>query len=198
MKRLSSQGRRLCQVGDCDRIHRGLGFCEMHLYRMKHFGSTDAPTRPSFADRFWAKVDKRGPDECWPWTAAVNEHGYGVMHPQGRKNGPTVKAHRASLMLAGVDIQGLMVLHSCDNPPCVNPAHLSAGTHEQNVADMLDRQRQQKGSRNGQAKLTEREVAEIRRRAAAGERHRILAGEYRVSETTIWRLARGMGWRHVT
>lgn len=169
----------------------------MHLYRLKKFGTTDAPKRPTLADRFWAKVDKRGPDECWLWTAAVNQHGYGVMRPQGKRTGPTVKAHRVSLMLAGVDIEGRYVLHSCDNPPCVNPRHLSAGDHQQNVADMMRRQRQQKGSRNGQAKLTERQVAEIRQRAAQGERRRLLADEFKVSETTIYRLANGEGWRHV-
>jgi hypothetical protein len=191
------EGRRLCGLDECDRVHKGRGLCEMHLYRMQHFGTTDAPKRPSLADRFWGKVDKRGPNECWLWTAAVNEHGYGVMRPQGKSGGPTIKAHRVSLMLAGVDIEGQFVLHSCDNPPCVNPAHLSAGTQKQNVADMVNRQRQPRGSRNGFSKLTERQVAEIRRRAAKGERRRSLADEFEVSETTIYRLANGVGWRHV-
>lgn len=197
MSRRGGAGRRPCTVAECDRIRSAHGLCEMHAYRMKHFGSTDTPKRLTLADRFWAKVDKRGPDECWPWTAAVNENGYGVMRPQGKKSGPTIKAHRVSLMLAGVDVEGRLVLHSCDNPPCVNPAHLSAGDRQQNVADMMSRERQPRGSRNGQAKLTERQVAEIRRRAALGERRRLLANEFKVSESTINRLAKGEGWRHV-
>ena len=79
----------------------------------------------SLESRFWSKVRKLGPGDCWPWLAATNEHGYGVMRPEG--TGPTVKAHRVSALLDGRDPAGRVVLHSCDNPPCVNPAHLVVG-----------------------------------------------------------------------
>lgn len=188
---------RSCSVQGCARPYKGRGLCELHLGRLRRTGSTDDPQPKSLAERFWAKVDKRGPDECWLWTAAVNEHGYGVMRPEGQRTGPTVKAHRVSLMLAGVDIEGRFVLHACDNPPCVNPAHLSPGDHHGNVADMMSRQRQARGSRNGEAKLTEQQVAEIRRRAAAGELQRNLAVEFCVSPPTISRIVHREGWRHV-
>jgi hypothetical protein len=164
---------------------------------MKRTGTTDDPPKKTLADRFWDKVDRRGPDDCWPWTKATNEHGYGVMRPEGKSSGPTVKAHRVSLMLAGVDVEGMLIRHSCDNPPCVNPAHLSVGTNADNAADMVSRERQARGSRSGTSKLTESQVAEIRARAAAGDLHRVLAGEYGVSRTLITRLANGHGWAHV-
>lgn len=189
--------RRRCGLDDCDRVHKGRGLCELHLERLKRTGTTDDPLAQTLAGRFWSKVDKRGPNECWLWTAVVNEHGYGVMRPEGRRHGPTIKAHRVSLMLAGVDIEGRFVLHSCDTPRCVNPAHLSAGDHKENVADMVGRERQARGSRSGMAKLTEQQVAEIRARAGSGELHRILAAEYGVGRSTISRIVSRAGWAHV-
>lgn len=188
---------RICSVADCDRPHRRNGFCDLHDQRMKRTGTTDDPKRKTFAARFWEKVDRRDPDDCWEWTAAVNEHGYGVMRPEGRRTGPGIKAHRVSLMLAGVDVDGLVVRHSCDNPPCVNPAHLSTGTKADNSADMVARGRSPRGSRSGASKLTERQVVEIRARQAAGELHRVLAAEYGVSRVTITNIVTGKTWRHV-
>ncbi|MEU8199394.1 HNH endonuclease [Microbispora amethystogenes] len=151
----------------------------------------------SLESRFWSKVDKRGPDDCWPWTGATNQHGYGVMRPEGRRSGPTVKAHRVSLTLAGIDPDGWCVLHSCDNRKCVNPAHLRLGTKADNTRDMLTKQRGLVGQRNGHAKLTDTQAAEIRRRRLAGERRDVLAAEFHVSGATITRIANGEGWRHV-
>ena len=189
---------RICSVAGCDRAHRRNGFCDLHDQRMKRTGTTDDPARKTLADRFWEKVDRRGPGDCWEWTAALNEHGYGVMRPEGKRSGPTVKAHRVSLMLAGVDIEGLVVRHSCDNPPCVNPAHLSTGTKADNSADMVSRDRHARGSRSGTSKLSEREVAEIRDRCAAGELHRVVAADYGVSRVTITNIVGGKTWRHVS
>ncbi|MFC8207906.1 hypothetical protein [[Kitasatospora] papulosa] len=171
--------------------------CELHLGRLKRTGTTDAAPRQTFAERFWSKVNKDAPNGCWEWTAVVNEHGYGVLRPEGQRTGPCAKAHRVSLELAGVDIAGRFVLHACDNRRCVNPAHLSAGDHRENVADMMSRQRQARGSRNGCAKLSEQQVATIRARAACGELQRQLAADYSVTPATISRIVNHKGWGHV-
>lgn len=151
----------------------------------------------SLESRFWAKVDKRGPVECWVWTGATNEHGYGVLHAEGRRNGGTLKAHRVAVALDGRNLDGLCVLHECDNPPCINPAHLRVGTKADNTRDMLSKHRGLVGRRNGQAKLNETEAAEIRRRRNAGEPRKRLAAEFDVSGATITRIANREGWRHV-
>lgn len=188
---------RECTVDGCGRRHKGHGLCDMHRQRLKRTGTTDAPQRVTPAERFWAKVDKRGPGQCWLWTGALNENGYGVFNPDGRHSGPTVKAHRFVLGLTSPAFKAVLVRHACDNPPCVNPAHLSTGTYADNAADMVSRDRQARGSRSGAAKLNEAQVIEIRARAAAGALHRVLAVEFGVGRSTITRIVNRSGWRHV-
>lgn len=84
-------------------------------------------------ERFWSKVDRRGPDECWPWKGSRNPDGYGSFSYQGRQ----ARAHRMAWMLANgaVPEAGKLICHSCDNPPCCNPAHLWPGTPSDNMKD---------------------------------------------------------------
>lgn len=148
--------------------------------------------------RFWSKVEVGPPDECWLWTAALNEHGYGVMRPEGQRTGPTAKAHRVSWEIAHGEIpDGLAVLHRCDNPPCVNPQHLFLGTQADNVTDMHAKGRGNIGSANGQASLTERDVIEIRNRVARGERQKDLCAEFGITKGTMSHLVSGKTWAHV-
>lgn len=93
--------------------------------------------------RFWSKVDRDGPrildGPCWVWGAATDSNGYGVF----RLNGHSRRTHPVSWELHnGEPVPlGLVVRHRCDHPPCVNPHHLLAGTHADNVADKVLRGR---------------------------------------------------------
>jgi hypothetical protein len=101
------------------------------------------------AERFWAKVDKRGPDECWPWTAGIRPDGYGMFR-EGAMGSRTVGAHRFAyeLLVGPIPSDKPCVCHTCDNPPCVNPAHLFAATNDENMADMVAKGRAVQGERH--------------------------------------------------
>lgn len=89
--------------------------------------------------RFWDNVDKRGPDDCWLWKGSKNDTGYGGMTYGGRRRRAT---HISYEIDKGTPFPtGMLARHTCDNPPCVNPAHILPGTDRDNVRDMLQRRR---------------------------------------------------------
>ncbi len=198
----------LCSAPGCEKLAKSRGLCGTHYMRFQRTGLVGtAPIRDSgvksLAERFWSKVNKDGPivrpelGRCWTWTAATNQNGYGVMRPAGQRSGPTVKAHRVSAELAGMDIEGRFVLHACDNPPCVNPAHLRPGAPIDNAADRVERGQQTRGERTGTHKLTEHQVVQIRELVATGMMHKFVAERFGVSRSTVTHIANGRGWTHV-
>lgn len=94
--------------------------------------------------------------------------------------------------------EGLEVCHKCDNRRCINPEHLELGTHDDNMRQMVERGRSLKGSKHGQAKLTEDDVREIRKRLDAGESTYSLAKVYGVSQSLISGIKQGKRWTHVS
>lgn len=134
--------------------------------------------------RFWSKVDKRGPDECWPWTAA-NIKGRGVIRIAGRN----ILAPRVSWELHNGPIpEGKWVLHTCDNPPCVNPAHPFLGDRLVNIADCMAKGRTTRGLRHGQCKLTDEQVIAIRH---ANGFQRDIAAQFGISQTHVCEIRTG-------
>lgn len=154
------------------------------------------PARP-FADRFWEKVDKRGPDDCWLWTGKPDKRGYGWISrgSNGEGSNQRVSAHRASWELHNGPIPDNMnVCHNCpggDNPSCVNPSHLFLGTHTDNMHDMI------KKGRSKRTKLTADKVLQIRERFAQGEMQKTIAAEFGISDRGVWSIVHCKTWKHI-
>lgn len=151
-------------------------------------------------EKWLSQVDKtpgQGPNgDCWIWTGQTKRGNYGVFYwPLLRVMG----AHIASYCLHTGDMStsGFAICHHCDNPPCVNPAHLFKGTHSDNVQDAMEKGRMALGDKNPNAKLTDEEAAEIKRRKANGEKTSVLMVEFGVSKPTIDRVARGYSFSHL-
>lgn len=126
---------------------------------------------------------------CWEWTGTVNPKGYGLLSVAGRY----LMTHRVSYALhCGVDPGQLRVLHRCDNPPCVNPAHLFLGTPKDNTQDMLSKGRgvAPVNERNGRTTISTQQVEEIRSRASAGESYKAIARDIGAHPASISRIAR--------
>src|SRR6267154_977282 len=116
--------------------------------------------------QFWARVDKsKGLYACWPYTGYCDKDGYGHIGGKlGVKTG--FLAHRVAFWLTKGKIRdGSKIRHTCDNPPCCNPKHLRQGSHQDNMDDMIRRERDHKafGENNGRAKFTEDEVRRSRK-----------------------------------
>lgn len=146
-------------------------------------------------EHIWSLIDKKGPDECWPWLGWAYKNGYGGIRIQGKDYLP----HRLAYELVnGIIPNGLLVRHTCDNPPCCNPSHLLIGTAQDNSMDMVDRNRQAKGERNGRAKLTEKKVKEIKKLYALGKcKQCAIARIYDVNQSTIFRIVNYRIWKNI-
>jgi hypothetical protein len=144
---------------------------------------------------YWAKLDRRGPDECWLWTGFQNPKGYGMF----RVNKLIFLAHRIAYFLGyGVDPGPLLlVCHKCDQPLCQNPAHLFLGTNDENMQDAKSKGRILFGESQPNAKLKEAEIIEIRRLYASGLRLREIAAKLSVPLGTIGVIVCRRTWRHV-
>lgn len=174
--------------------------------------------------RFLSMMPTGPPDECWPWPHPRNAEGYGLFRCCRR----ILRAHRVAFhVFCGPLPAGLLVLHRCDNPPCVNwTKHLFSGTAGENAADrdakgrsvMSEEARRNhmarvpRGERANrarhperypigeavkQSKLTEARVAQIRRAYATGVSSYKLADEFGVSRPTIMRAVNRKTWKHV-
>jgi hypothetical protein len=156
--------------------------------------------KQSLLHRLLSKAQQQ--ESCWFWTGAKNELGYGYIDVQGRQS----LAHRVSYELQiGPIPAGLLVLHECDNPSCINPTHLTVGTQSKNMRDKLKRGRANNprgeahwmyGKSEGlpSAKLNWKSVREIRERYASGEVQTALAAKYGVGQGTISSIVRNETW----
>ena len=150
------------------------------------------------AKRFWSKVKILGQNDCWEWQAGRVKDGYGQFNPTHDK---VIPAHRYSFFISGQKLKpGQVVMHSCDNPPCCNPAHLSGGTRKQNQQQMIARNRRCSpiGEVHPASRLKEKDVLAIRVAVASGKATQAAeAKKYGVSQVCISALVRRKTWKHL-
>lgn len=133
--------------------------------------------------------------DCLMWNGGRMPNGYAVLHHKRKRH----LVHRVVMeVINGENPDGLYVLHSCDNPGCCNPKHLSIGTPKDNVADMVKRKRNRTGAQCSWASLTDEDVIAIRANPnRKGRPLTLIATEYGVSQTTISKVLRGETYKNV-
>lgn len=167
-----------CKIENCERpAGGGRGYCGKHYQRYRKTGDPLAVRLPSDSERLWSRVDKSGgPNSCWEWTGFRNRDGYGHVTVDGKQN---QRAHRAIYRdFYGELSDDVVVRHTCDNPPCCNPAHLLAGTQVENMADIVERGRWPR-------RWTDDQLEAVRVDTRPG---RVVAAEYGMSQSYVYLL----------
>jgi hypothetical protein len=185
----------LCSIDGCAKPKHGHGMCAAHLSKFRKYGDPLRVSERLSLRTAWllAQVETRDRTHCWDWPFWKDRKGYGEINV----NNKHWRAHAMALVLDGSprpDPPNHHALHSCDNPGCVNPNHVRWGTHQENVADAVSRDRNTKGERVPQHRLTEDQVRSIRKDSRT---LKAIAEEYGVCFQTIGLLKQGITWRHV-
>jgi hypothetical protein len=192
---------KICCIKECENPVSALGLCVNHWRLNRKYGSPVAIKSHtgqfrglSAEDRFERQVKKT--EGCWTWIGGRDRDGYGIF--KGEVAGVLFKrAHRYSYALHTGDLlTGRQALHSCDNPSCVNPAHLSSGTAADNMKDKADkgRSRVPVGEQHGHAILTEEQAQSI---LADPRPYTAIAADYNVAASTIGSLKQRHSWGHL-
>ncbi len=155
--------------------------------------------------RFMSKISPEALSGCWLWTAAVNKSGYGMFNERWdnkSKRSIVCLAHRFSFKLANRNFDDRFnVLHHCDNPACVNPSHLFAGTQADNVADMDIKGRrinsQLQGERHPNSKVNKDDVYQMLEMRKNGFTQQSIANKFGISQVQVGNILRKDQWKHI-
>lgn len=191
-----------CLFPQCSLTSACRGYCRKHYEHHRRRGTFSSlrvhrwGLGKTHEERFWSRVDKTpglGRDgDCWEWTGTLRG-GYPSMSVAGRIK----KASHFAFFIVNHHWPNGILRHSCDNPLCVNIAHLKEGTQQDNINDKVLRNRQVKGSRHGNAKLTEAAVKAIRKLVEDGASCASVAPLYGVDKTSIQLIVRRKIWTHI-
>lgn len=180
----------------------GLAFCCKGCW-YQYYAMRSHESKQMTEEKFWSRVNKepgQGPNgDCWEWTGRRNVQGYGaVTWPEaGTTKSKLTSTHRISFLICNGPLEGFQVCHTCDNPSCVNPAHLFRGTMKDNMEDKMKKGRQAKAERVAKAQLTNNQVKEIKIRRLLRESPSKIATEFQVSRNTIHKILYGVTWNSV-
>lgn len=160
-------------------------------------------------ERFWGHVSKT--DGCWEWTGSTQGRGYGSFFADGRSH----QAHRWIYeQFFGPQPKHIHICHKCDNPICIRPDHLFAGTRSDNMKDCAGKGRnvmqkfpershfkgknniQCRGERQGNSKLKSQDIAEIKSLASSGLSSARIAPMFGVHPAHVRKIVRGNAWAH--
>lgn len=179
--------------------HGGLlrrDMCPACYQRWRRATPPEQRSRKTVEERFRAKFIQRGPDECWEWTGA-NKGGYGQFFVSPQRRNVPAQAFAVELATGVRCPPGREGCHTCDHPPCVNPAHVYYGTRQQNVDDMIERSRIPVGEQRHNARFTAEQVLDMRVRFAAGENGASICKEYGISGGRLSNIVNGKEWARV-
>ena len=166
---------------------------------------------------FWAKVDRRGVDECWPYLGGRDQDGYGLHYVRSacgcttgrgrgkrecldkRRHGRSIRAHRLAWEIRNGEMPSRLVGRHvvCDNPPCCNPSHIAPGTPKENSEDCIRHGRRPRGERHGRAKATADRIRLIRaeyRRGVVGLGYISLGRKHGLSPRQLKRIVERKQW----
>lgn len=190
----------LCNIEECKKESRNGAWCSMHEARIRRHGDPNAKNKPGLGPRPVEKtlqmlVPDRPSNGCWVWRGHSDAKGYGRVSRKGKQR----QAHRVIYEhFKGPIPDDLILRHTCDNPPCVNPSHLLTGTIQDNNQDAVDRMRHAFGERVWSSKLTEEQVIEARTLFATGKfTKKYLASKFGLTYGPMSQLLAGETWKHL-
>lgn len=190
---------RTCSIDDCEKPARVRGWCRTHYGRWQKNGDPLVTLYPTMhmtpEERYEYYVRRGEPGECWGWAGASEPTGYGKF---SIGSGVIAKAHRFSYELhKGPIPEGLLIRHTCDNPPCTNPDHLLVGTYKDNARDAQERRRMAHGDNHGKRIMSEAQVREFRRLYDEGVTSTEIAKQNGLPHMAVWQAVKRINWKYV-
>lgn len=192
-------GTKKCKHPGCKKLNEIGEYCVKHYQRYKKYGRTDDSVLKNLKSvspkkRIWLCSELDLETGCWIWQKGKSKDGYGQFSFKNRN----YRAHWVAYRLyVGPIPRGMLVLHRCDSPACVNPKHLFLGDNATNMADMVQKNRQVKGIDHLESKLTEDQVREIKKRLAGPETISDIARDYPVDRKVVSRIKAGTNWKPI-